>query len=90
MGGIDLMVDQIEVTVANMGNGVERLVSSVVLLGPPFVPAYAKELDLDDERARSFLFAGARREGLELPIDDTMRGAVWEARGETHIRAWRA
>ena len=83
-------VEQIAVVIRAMGNGVDRLVSSVAMVGVPTVPAYARALDLDDARVRDFLFEGARREGFDIPVDNSICGAVWDSDNETHVRAWLA
>ena len=90
MCGRPQVVEQVVVVIRSMGNGVDRLLSSVVMVGVPTVPTYARALDLDDARVRDFLFEGARREGFDIPVDNSMCGAVWDSDNETHVRAWLA
>jgi len=82
------VVEQIEVVVVRLSNGVERLVSAKAKVGVPFVPEGAQALDLDDAMVREFLYAGAMREGFDIPVDASLVGGVWSSDNRTHILAW--
>ena len=90
MCGRAQLVEQIQVVVRRMGNGVDRLISAVAMVGTTQIPVTAMALDVDDARVRDMLYIGATREGFDIPVDAVLEGGVWEVGDETHIRAWRA
>ncbi|MDN7179078.1 hypothetical protein M0D69_13855 [Caballeronia sp. SEWSISQ10-4 2] len=90
MGVREVIVEQLRVIVREMPNGVDRLEDARVCYGACSMPAHAKPLDLDNARVRDFLFYAAEREGYDIPVDNSMKGAVWHSENDTYIRAWRA
>lgn len=84
------VVEQLEVIIERLPNAVDRFISAVVKVGAPLLPSDVVPLDLDDERIREFLYAGAEREGFDIPVDALLVGGVWDTGQQTRIRAWLA